>query len=140
MKMNPVVHFEMPAEDMKRMTDFYMEVFGWQMNHLGPKMGDYVTVMTMETDENNRPKNVGGINGGFFPKTKDAQHPAVVIAVENIREHMRKVTDAGGKIIGGETLGVPDDIPGVGKYISIRDTEGNRVGMLQPIEGIDETV
>lgn len=137
--MNPVVHFEMPAEDMKRMTDFYMEVFGWQMNYLGPKMGDYVTVMTMETDENNRPKNVGGINGGFFPKMKDAQHPSVVIAVDNIKEYMRKVTDAGGKIIGGQTPGVPDDIPGVGKYISIRDTEGNRVGILQSVEGMEKS-
>jgi hypothetical protein len=25
------------------------------------------------------------------------------------------------------------DIPGVGQYVSFTDTEGNRVGMLQPI-------
>ncbi len=29
-KINPVVHFEMPAEDSKRMADFYSKVFGWQ--------------------------------------------------------------------------------------------------------------
>jgi predicted enzyme related to lactoylglutathione lyase len=28
-KMNPVVHFEMPANDRKRMADFYTKVFGW---------------------------------------------------------------------------------------------------------------
>lgn len=27
-KMNPVVHFEMPAEDSKRMIEFYSNVFG----------------------------------------------------------------------------------------------------------------
>jgi predicted enzyme related to lactoylglutathione lyase len=28
--------------------------------------------------------------------------------------------------------GEPDDIPGVGLYCSILDSEGNRVGMLEP--------
>jgi len=28
--MDPVVHFEMPAEDRKRMADFYANVFGWK--------------------------------------------------------------------------------------------------------------
>lgn len=31
MKMNPVVHFEMPAEDKKRMSKFYTKAFGWQL-------------------------------------------------------------------------------------------------------------
>jgi len=30
MKMDPVVHFEMPAEDRKRMSGFYTKAFGWQ--------------------------------------------------------------------------------------------------------------
>jgi len=29
-------------------------------------------------------------------------------------------------------LGEPMEIPGVGLYLSFRDTEGNRVAMLQP--------
>jgi hypothetical protein len=33
----------------------------------------------------------------------------------------------------GELLGEPMDIPGVGSYVSVRDTEGNRVAMLQPL-------
>jgi len=47
-KMNPVVHFEMPADDSKRMSDFYSNVFGWQMT--GEEMGNYVTATTTETD------------------------------------------------------------------------------------------
>jgi predicted enzyme related to lactoylglutathione lyase len=35
-KMDPVVHFEMPAEDRKRMADFYTKAFGWQTQMLGP--------------------------------------------------------------------------------------------------------
>jgi len=30
-------------------------------------------------------------------------------------------------------LGEPMDIPGVGRYVSFTDTEGNRVSMLKPI-------
>jgi predicted enzyme related to lactoylglutathione lyase len=35
LKMNPVVHFEMPAEDRKRMADFYTKAFGWKTQQLG---------------------------------------------------------------------------------------------------------
>ena len=34
--MNPVVHFEMPAEDRTRMRAFYEKTFGWQTEQLGP--------------------------------------------------------------------------------------------------------
>jgi predicted enzyme related to lactoylglutathione lyase len=130
--MNPVVHFEMPASDRKRMAAFYTRVFGWQTQQLGPEMGNYVLVSTSETDENGMPKNPGMINGGFFDKTKDNQHPLVVIAVDDIRKAMKDVTAAGGKVLGGQKPGEPGDIPGVGLYAAFVDTEGNRVGMLQP--------
>ena len=76
------------------------------------------------------PKTPGAINGGFFPNKPDwpAQHPSVVIAVDDIAASMAKVREAG-----GEVLGEPMEIPGVGRYVSFTDTEGNRVSMLQPI-------
>jgi uncharacterized protein len=128
--MNPVVHFEMPAKDRKRMADFYMRVFGWRTQMLGPEMGNYVVVTTTEPDENGRPKKPGSINGGFFQKVDDKpdQYPSVVIAVDDIKQHMKKAKEAG-----GELLGEPMEIPGVGSYVSVRDTEGNRVAILQPL-------
>jgi uncharacterized protein len=132
MKMNPVVHFEMPARDNGRMSKFYASAFGWKTQQLGPEMGDYVVVQTTETGENNFPKEPGRINGGFFARTKEDQSPTVVIAVDDIRDAMKKVAAAGGKVIGGQKPGEPDDIPGIGLYAAIIDTEGNRVGMLQP--------
>jgi predicted enzyme related to lactoylglutathione lyase len=69
--MNPVIHFEMPAEDRKRMADFYAQVFGWRAQMLGPEMGNYVIVTTTEPDETGRPKKPGVINGGFFQKSND---------------------------------------------------------------------
>jgi len=127
--MNPVVHFEMPAEDRKRMADFYSKAFGWKAQMLGPDMGDYVVVTTTESDDSG-PKKPGAINGGFYPKKADwpAQYPAVVIAVEDVRASMNDITKAGGKV-----LGEPMEIPGIGQYVSFTDTEGNRASVLQPL-------
>jgi predicted enzyme related to lactoylglutathione lyase len=132
-KINSVVHFEMPYEDRDRASSFYSNAFGWEPQALGPEMGNYVIVRTTEVDEVTKfPKEPGRINGGLFEKTKDNQYPSVVIGVDDIRDAMKKVEEAGGKVIGGQAAGEPDDIPGVGLYISILDTEGNRVGLIQP--------
>ena len=129
--MNPVVHFEMPAEDRTRMRKFYENAFGWKTEQLGPEMGDYVLAVTTETDKSRHPKTPGSINGGFYPKKEDwpAQYPSVVVAVDDIKASMKKVEAAGGKV-----LGEPMEIPGYGLYVSFFDTEGNRVSMMQPLE------
>jgi len=133
MKMSPVVHFEMPAEDRERMRKFYKSAFGWKTQQLGPEMGEYVIVTTTETDENRMVKKPGTINGGFFQKTKPDQHTRITIAVPDIREAMKSVEAAGGKVLGGmQKSGEPDDIPGVGLYATFIDTEGNHMSMLQP--------
>jgi len=126
--MNPVVHFEMPANDRNRMADFYTKVFGWKAQFMGEDMGNYVVVTTGEVDANGRPKDPGYINGGFYLKQDGAApNPSVVISVENIPEAVKKITANGGKIIGE-----PMPIPGVGLWVSFTDTEGNRVSILQP--------
>ena len=127
--MNPVVHFEMPYDDQMRMAKFYEQAFGWQTQALGEKMGNYVLATTTETGEAG-PKRPGAINGGFFPKKPDwpAQHPSLVIAVDDVNESLERVRQAGGTV-----LGEPMEIPGVGQYVSFIDTEGNRVSMLQPV-------
>jgi len=127
-KMCPVVHFEMPYDDRERMAKFYREAFGWQTEMLGEEMGRYVLATTTETAKG-RPTEPGVINGGFFPRAADrpGQYPSVVIAVEDIGAAMRDVAGAG-----GEVLGEPMEIPGVGRYVAFNDSEGNRASMLQP--------
>jgi len=127
--MNPVVHFEMPYDNQDRLIDFYSKVFGWQMNKTSEEMGNYVTAYTAETDENRMVKTPGTINGGFFPKKPDwpAQYPSVVISVNDIKGAIKNIQDAGGNV-----LGEPMEIPGIGKYVSFTDTEGNRVSILEP--------
>lgn len=126
--MNPVVHFELPAQDSKRAKEFYTKAFGWQVNQLGEEMSNYVVVMTTESTKEG-PIKPGAINGGIYTVTNEmpAQHPSVVMSVVDINEAMKKIVASGGKV-----MGQPMDIPGVGKYLSFIDTEGNRLSILQP--------
>ena len=89
-------------------------------------MGDYVLATTTETGEDGFPKMPGSINGGFFvtDATSDP-YPHVVIAVDELDDSMGKV-----KAAGGEVLGEPLNIPGIGIYVTIRDSEGNQVALL----------
>ena len=127
--MNSVVHFEMPAKDKKRVADFYSKVFGWNMQQMGDDMSKYLIAQTTETDEQGMVKTPGTINGGFFDYGDDKENstPHLVIAVEDINKSIENVKSSGGEIH-GEVM----DIPGVGKYVSFRDTEDNVVGILQP--------
>lgn len=128
MSENPVVHFEMPYDDADRLREFYSSAFGWTMNQLGPEMGSYVVAHTAETDADNMVTTPGTINGGFAPRSVDYAQPSVVIAVPDLEKAMQSITDAGGKV-----LGEPVGIPGVGRYVSFHDTEGNKVSILQPM-------
>jgi predicted enzyme related to lactoylglutathione lyase len=128
--MNPVVHFEMPYDDGERVARFYQSAFGWQTQMFGAEMGHYVTAATGESDAGGRPIHPGTINGGFFQRKPDwpAQFPSVVIAVDDIAAAMKAVADAGGNVLGEPML-----IPGIGQYVSFIDTEQNRVSLLQPL-------
>lgn len=129
--MNPVVHFEMPTKDKKRVSDFYTKVFGWNMLQMGPEMGNYILAQTTQTDQDGMVKTPGNINGGFFEYNdkEGFQYPHVVIQVEDLAKAMADVKSAGGQVL-GESM----DIPGIGKYISFKDSEDNIVGMLQPTQ------
>ena len=129
----------MGYEDRARMVKFYETVFGWKTQQMGPEMGNYVVAQTAETDENGMVQTKGAINGGFYAKTDSptSQAPSVVVSVDDIQAAVKAVKDAGGEILGsmgadGKKTTEPQMIPGVGLWISAKDTEGNRFSILQP--------
>jgi len=126
---NPVVHFEMPYQDAERVANFYKTVFGWKMDVTGPEMGGYVLAGTVDVDENNMAKVPGAINGGFYDinAAEASKEPSVVISVDDLDKAMADIKAAGGSIIRE-----PEEIPGIGMWASFRDSEGNRVSVLQP--------
>lgn len=126
--MNPVTHFELPYHDAARASQFYEVVFGWKLTHLGPQMNHYILATTAVQDV--KPgAPAGAINGGLYlyQEERPGQHPSIVIGVGDIRQSMKLIEEHG-----GEVLGEPLEIPGYGLYIAFRDTEGNRLSMMQP--------
>ena len=130
MEMSPVTHFELPADNKSRMRKFYEKAFGWKTHQLGKEMGGYVIATTTETDENRMVTKPGTINGGFFQRTDDpiSRYPSIVVQVEDVHESIRRVKEAGGKI-----SGEVEEIPGVGLRVSVIDSEGNRISVMQPL-------
>lgn len=127
--MNPVTHFEIPYHNASRASQFYEAVFGWKLEHLGPQMNNYILATTATKDVvPNAP--AGAINGGLFPyqENRPNQYPSIVIGVGDIKQSMKMIQEQG-----GEVLGEPQKIPGYGLYIAFRDTENNRLSMIQPI-------
>jgi predicted enzyme related to lactoylglutathione lyase len=125
---NRIVHFEIEATDRQRAANFYSKAFGWQMQQMGPEMGEYIVVTTGD------PKEPGGINGGIFGTApgaaKELNGYSCVVGVDNIEQSMASVKAAGGQVM-GSTM----DIPGVGTFARCKDTEGNIFTMLQPEPG-----
>jgi predicted enzyme related to lactoylglutathione lyase len=125
--MDRVVHFEIPAENLERAKKFYSENFGWKLNQLGSEMGNYVLVHTGPTDEQGMPQDRAFINGGLMPRDPSASSPVLVIAVADADQTVEKVKQSGGRLV-GEIL----DIPNVGRYARVQDTEGNVIGVIKP--------
>lgn len=133
--MNPVVHFELPYDQRERVVRFYSTAFGWELETLGEDMGNYVLATTAKSDAR-RDTPAGAINGGLYPRRADApaQYPSVVIAVPDVQAAMASIRAAGGQV-----LGEPMMIPGVGQYVSFFDTEGNRLSVLQPSGAMEKS-
>lgn len=119
--MDKVVHFEIPFDDRERAGKFYSGLFGWNLVDL-PEM-DYVLAYAAKTDENNMITETGGINGGLFPRNREAKTPIVVIGVDSVDETVKKVLAAGGKLVTPK-----QEIPN-GSYARVTDSEGNVIGL-----------
>ena len=122
--MDSIVHFEIPADNTKRASDFYSKAFGWMINPM-PEM-DYIMVGTAESDENGMPKNPGSINGGMAKRGGPVENIVVTIAVKDIDNTLRTIEKLGGKTVVGKT-----PIGDMGFTAYFKDSEGNTVGLFQ---------
>ena len=123
----PINHFEIPFDNQDRVKKFYSEVFGWELKDM-PEM-DYTMVYTSKIDEKHNPLTLGAVNGGFTKRNPIQQQPTLVMTVKDIRETMKNITDRG-----CELLGELVPIEGMGLYHLFKDTEGNVLGVFQPLQ------
>jgi len=123
--MNKVSHFEIPYEDQERAQKFYQEVFGWQINKFSDE-GYYLAFTTKSDPNTMMPSEPGAINGGLLKRDSTAKNPLLVIDVPNIDDHIKKIEDAGGKVIMPKVR-VGDS----GFFARVADTEGNVIAIWQ---------
>lgn len=128
---NSIVHFEIPADDVERAIDFYTKTFGWKINKFemsneGSTGGDpYYGVTTVDVDQNQRPTEPGGINGGLMKRKMPGQPFMNYIQVDSIDEILNTIRANGGDI----KLPKMEIAPSMGWIAAFMDPEGNMMGL-----------
>ena len=124
--MNPVVHFEVPADDRGRATAFYTDVFGWQVDEM-PLDGDvYTSVMTTPVDEEYNHERSGAINGAVIDRDDTLETPIITVDVDSIDDQAEAIEAAGGTM-----LVEKGEVPEMGYYAYFEDPEGNVLGLWE---------
>lgn len=120
-----VVHFEIPAKDVKRASAFYKAVFDWWIMAM-PGV-DYTMLGGTKVSDKGEFSESGSINGGMMKKSKPLDHPIITIGVEDINASLKAIEKKGGKI-----LRKKQDIgQNMGFTAYFIDTEGNVMGLYQ---------
>lgn len=117
--MGRIVHFEITADDVTRARKFY-EIFDWEITDAGMPGVEYWLAKTGDDRM--------GIDGAIMPRGYQAQPSIIWVGVGDLDATITRVVAAGGSI-----LGERQTVPGVGDTIYAKDTEGNTLGIIQPL-------
>ncbi|HXZ91003.1 MAG TPA: VOC family protein [Candidatus Dormibacteraeota bacterium] len=124
-----IVHFEIPANNPEKLSEFYKNLFGWKVEKMSMgEMGDYYMFETREGTAQNSEKAqaTAGTNGGMMKKMDANQRPVNYVLVESVDEFSKKIQQLGGKIVVPKT-----PIPNMGAFAIGLDPEGNQVGIFE---------
>jgi predicted enzyme related to lactoylglutathione lyase len=124
-----VGHFAIECDDVERAKAFYEAVFGWVIKPWGPPNYYHITTGTPEQpgilgDLRERQHKLNGERAGvsgYICTINVGDVKAVIAAVE---AH------------GGRTHSSPYLIEHVGIVAYVEDSEGNRVGVMQPVANL----
>lgn len=111
----PVVHWEFWSADPDRLSDFYKQVFDWDVRAL-PELNYHLVETGGE----------GGINGGFMTP-QQGEWPAklaLYIDVDDLDLYGDRIRAAGGSVIVDKMA-----VPGVGELSLFQDPDGRVLGM-----------
>ena len=119
--MPKINHFEINADDLPRAKGFYENVFNWEIEKWEGLI-DYWIITAGEDDEE-------GINGGLQKRENKEDSIFNYVGVESVEKTVKRIKDNGGEILKPKS-----PIPGVGYYAFFKDTEGNRLGIMEEDE------
>jgi predicted enzyme related to lactoylglutathione lyase len=128
--MDPIVHFEIPVDDLESARTFYSSIFGWKLSDWAmPDGSTFVGVHTTPIDEKTRvPLKPGAINGGILKKNEHVKMPVVAVNVASIDETVKKIEKNGGKVTMPKM-----DMMGMGFYAYVQDPSGNTLGLWEDL-------
>jgi uncharacterized protein len=123
-----IVHFEIPANNPEKLSEFYKNLFGWKIEKMSMGDMDYWMIETRAGTAQNMEKaqTTAGTNGGMMKKMDAGQRPVNYIMVESVEDFTKKIQSLGGKIIVPKT-----PIPNMGAFAVGLDPEGNPVGIFE---------
>jgi len=121
-----IVHFEIPADDPDKLSKFYTDLFGWQIQKMDMGGTDYYVTMTVESDEQGMPKQPGAINGGMYKRQEPGQIPVNYVNVEDVDQYVGKA-----KGLGASVMIEKMPVPGMGWIAQLTDPQGNQFGVWQ---------
>lgn len=131
MKMNKVMWFDIPSDNIERSAEFYETLFGWkllprQTEEAKPSL-DFRPALTIESDNELQPVQAGGINGGIVTRQLGITQPAFLVEVDDIEAKLVAIEQKGGSIITNKT-----HLKLAGGYFAyFHDPEGNVVGLWE---------
>ena len=111
-------HIEIPADDLDRARRFYNGVFGWDIGTMGGS-GEYLVYRT--TGEH-------PVGGGIGRRNVNVAATIVnYVEVDSIEAALDRVRELGGSVSGART-----EVPGMGWWIAVTDSEGNPFALFEP--------
>lgn len=119
--MPKIVHFEINSDDPLRAKKFYESTFDWKFEKWEGPM-EYWVIEAGKDDEE-------GINGGLQKREEPNDQVFNYIQVSNVDEFKVKIEKAGGTIESPKIT-----VPGVGYFYMFKDTEGNKLGIMEEDE------
>ncbi len=118
MVIKTIVHFEIPANDLAKLSKFYSDVFGWKFEKAQMSDMEYWMISTGP-----RAKSVGG---GMYKRTGATDLPRNYIGVDHIDKHIEAFRKAGGREVVGKM-----EVPKMGWSYIGADPEGNLIALFE---------
>jgi uncharacterized protein len=123
MKQGDFTHIEIPADDPERAKRFYGGLFGWNFAPETPGFEGYHMFESSAGQE--------GTGGAIGKRGEMAPEKLrVYVNVDSIDETAAKVEGLGGSITEAKA-----EVPGMGWYAVLTDTEGNEIALWESTPG-----
>ncbi|GAB3748834.1 hypothetical protein GCM10027599_03840 [Yimella radicis] len=112
-----ITHIDIPVADTKKASEFYGNLFGWQIAEV-PGYEGYPMWQA--------PNKISG--GGLAPRSDGFSQPRSYVEVDSIEQTLAKVKETGGEVVMEK-----NPISETSWWAIFRDPDGNDVGLYEGV-------